>query len=144
MKKLIGISIGLILALSVYAQTNPPLSQYHTITESWAAPVGWNGAGSSTPCSSTVTTYCVNGYTETLTPPNGGGSNAILSVPATSVTEPYAPGGALYCGTWNVSVVANWLDGNGAAVASAPLTGTTVVTCPFTAAPATSLTGKVS
>lgn len=144
MKKILVSLAFLLLAGYSSAQTAPPLSQWHTITEGWAAPVNWNGTGVSLPCSGTVTTYCVDGYTETLTPPSGGGNSAILSVPATSTTEAYAPGGALYCGTWNISVVANWLDGNGIPETSAPLTGTTVVSCPFIAAPATSLTGKVS
>lgn len=127
------------------AQT-PSLSQYHTITEQWGAPASWNGTGVSVPCSASVTTYCVSGYTETLTPPPGSPIGAILLTPS-GVVYSWSPsgGGALYCGTWSVSIVANWLDGSGAPVSSAAITGTTPVPCPFTASPATGpVTGKVS
>jgi hypothetical protein len=131
-----------VCAPPVHAQTTPAESIYHTINESWTAPVSWNGTGPSVPCSATVTTYCVSGYTETLTPPVGVTGTNVLAVTTTSYS--WSPGGALYCGTWTVSVVANWLDGNGVAAVSAPLTGITVVSCPFTASPATGLTSKVS
>lgn len=133
----------LALAGGCYAQTTPPASTYHTIAESWTAPVSWNGTGSSVPCSATVTTYCVSGYTETITPPPGVTGTTVVN--ATTTSYSWAPGGPLYCGTWNISVVANWLDGSGAPAVSAPLTGTTVVSCPFIASPATGpLVGKVS
>jgi hypothetical protein len=131
----------LALVAGCYAQSTPPASTYHTITESWTAPVSWNGTGSSVPCSATVTTYCVASYTETITPPPGVTGTTVLT--ATTTSYAWAPGGLLYCGTWNISVVANWLDGNGNAAVSAPLTGTTIVSCPFTASPATGLTSKV-
>lgn len=142
----ISLSIFLALAAIVLpAQSLPPASIYHTITETWAAPANWNGTGPSIPCSGTVTTlYCVSSYTETLTPPPGVAGSIILTVPGSSVSNPWAPGGALYCGTWSISVVANWIDGTGTPVASAPLTGTTNVACPFTANPATAIKGAVS
>jgi len=130
------------LALSASAQT-PALSQYHTITEQWGAPLSWNGSGSSVPCSANVTSFCVHDYTETLTPPTG----SVVLLTASGTTYSWSPtsGGALYCGTWTVSIVANWLDGSGNPVSSAPLVGSTVVPCPFVASPAVGpVTGKVS
>lgn len=143
MKKLLLFLASFLFLPAVFAQSVPPASQFHTITESWTAPVSWNGTGSSVPCSATITTYCVSSYTETLTPPPGvPGGSVILSV--SGVSNAWAPGGALYCGTWGVSVVANWMDGNGSPASSLPLTGTVAVTCPFTASPATGLSSKVS
>lgn len=129
------------LAIAAHAQT-PAASAFHTITTSWTAPVGWTGSGASAPCSSTVTNFCVSGYTETITPPAGVTGTAIVTMTATSYA--WSPGGALYCGTYNVSIVANWLNGSGVAVASAPVTASAVVSCPFTASPATGLTTKIS
>ena len=129
-------------AASCFAQTAPPASIYHTMTESWTAPLSWSGTGSSVPCSTTLQTYCVSSYTETLTPPQGVTGTIVLTAPTTSYA--WAPGGFLYCGEWTVSVVANWRDGNGAAAVSLPLVGTEVVPCPFTASPATALTNKLS
>lgn len=142
-KVIIALLLAGALSVSVKAQSVPPASAYRTITESWTAPISWTGAGSSVPCSVTVTTYCVSSYTETLTPPPGVTGSNVVTVAATATTNDWTPGGALYCGTWGISVIANWLDGSGQAISSAPLTGTTLVACPFTASPATGLKGSV-
>lgn len=127
---------------AVQAQAAPPLSNFHNIASSWTAPISWNGTGASVPCSATVTTFCVVGYTETFTPPVGVTGTNTLTTTGTSQT--FTPGGALYCGTWGTSVVVNWLDGSGTAAVSAPLAGTVVVACPFNASPATGLKNTVS
>lgn len=140
--------IALLVPTAALAQTTtPPASQYHTITEGWGQPLNWNAAGNAVPCSATLSTYCLSSFTETLTPPPGVSGTVILSVAAGAgpYSNAWTPGGALYCGTWNVSVVANWMDGNGQPAASAPLTGTAVVSCPFTASPAAGpLISKIS
>jgi hypothetical protein len=145
MRKLLLIMLVCAIAPLMHAQT-PPLSTYHTITEQWGAPASWNGTGTSVPCSSTITSFCVSGYTETLTPPPGSPIGPILLTPS-GVVYSWSPsaGGALYCGTWNVSIVANWLDGSGQPVSSSAITGSTIVPCPFTPSPATGpVTGKLS
>jgi hypothetical protein len=149
-KKLLGSFLFLALLLTptaVLAQA-PPVSTSHTITESWTIPISWSGSGLSVGCSVNINTYCVQSYTETITPPTGGGAATVLPVgvgTGNTITNAWTPGGALYCGTWNVSVVANWLDGSGLPSVSAPLVGTVSVTCPFTPSPATGpLVGKVS
>lgn len=144
MKRILFLA-ALLLAFAVAgeAQTTPPASTFHTITTSWNVPASWTGIGLSVPCNlPTVATFCVTGYTQTITSPPGVASTAIVTTTATGYT--WTPGGALYCGTYGLSVVADWLNGSGVAVASAPLAGTVTVSCPFTAAPPTGLTTKVS
>lgn len=141
MRKLLFV-LTLMLPMAALAQAVPPLSQYHTIQENWIAPVSWDGTSSSVPCSVSVNTYCVSSYTETLVPPVG----SAIVLTASGVSYSWSPpnGAALYCGTYQVSIVANWHDGGGNTAVSVPLTGTTVVPCPFTASPVTGLTSKVS
>lgn len=120
-----------LLAGAVHAQAVPAASIYKTLTATWSAPI------SSVPCSATVTTNCVSGYTETITPPAGvTGTTAVTS---TTTSYAWSPGGLLYCGTWGISLVANWLDGSGAAATSAPITASAVAACPFIPNPATAV-----
>ena len=108
-------------------------------------------------CSSGVTTSCLQGYTETLTPPVTGATQATVTSACTgtatlncftgpdangNITGVWSPGGNLFTGTWTVSVVANWLDNTGKAVASAPLTTTVVEAVPFVPSPVTGLSAS--
>lgn len=132
-KKLLILVLVFGLALTGHAQT-PALGTHTGILASWTAPVG-------VACSSSVTTACVKGYTETVTPPAGVPGVNIVSVGLVS-SYTWKPGGNLYCGTWMVSLVANWLDGSGNAVASAPVTATAVEPCPFVPSPVMGLSIK--
>ncbi len=123
------LALAMVAAGSVPAQTLPPASTFHTITYSWGAPAA------SVNCSATVTTSCVSGYTLTVTPPAGVTGNNVFNT--TALTQDFTPGGFLYCGTWNGSVIANWKSDTGASVPSAAISTTTQVACPFKANPAT-------
>jgi hypothetical protein len=61
-------------------------------------------------CSSTVTANCFVGFQLTLTPPTGSGGAAAVVGPATLTptltTYTWRPGGALFYGTWGLSIVA--------------------------------------
>lgn len=142
MKKFLLLTLMLIPFVSA-AQAVPPASSLHTISSTWVAPASWNGSGASVPCSTTVTTFCVVDYSVTITPPSGAPGGSVV-VSASGTSNVWTPGGFLYCGTWNVAVAANWKDGSGTLAVSAPLNGTAVVSCPFTASPATGLVNKVS
>lgn len=144
--------IALAAGLAAEAQT-PPVGSNHGINAAWSQPVGttqWPMVY----CSSTVAASCVQGYTETLTPPAGVPGNVVIpfctgtqtpatascvgatDITGTAIAHAWKPGGALYCGPWGVSVVANWLDSNGNPIASPALTGSLVEPCPFVASPA--------
>jgi hypothetical protein len=82
---------------------------------------------------------CIEGYTETLIDPSG---HTIL-VPTCSLNVTsncigpvsgysWSPGGTLFCGTWQITLATNYLDGNGTAGISAS-SGVVSVTepCPF-------------
>lgn len=135
--KLRGLVVSALLAgatLLAGAQT-PPQGTDTKILTTWTQPPGY------VPCSSTVTSGCITGYTEKLTDPTG----AITTVPTCSATVTtncigpvatytWGPGGNLYCGTWKITLATNYLDGNGAAGISSPPAAVSVVEpCPFVA-----------
>jgi hypothetical protein len=81
----------LAIAFSAYAQAAPASSTFHTLQTAWTAPAG------SVPCSATVKTACVNGYTEVITPPAGvTGTNTVMAL-GSATTASWTPGGTLYC-----------------------------------------------
>lgn len=68
-------------------------------------------------CSSTVTLNCVSGYTLVITPPTGSGAStetvpactpatqtAANCIAAAATSYKWSPGGALYYGTWTLSL----------------------------------------
>jgi hypothetical protein len=139
MKLRLTILAVLLCGSALFATAATPVSnQYTKIVSAWNAP-----ASTYPDCSATVTTYCLSTYTFTATSPTG--SNAILTVanggiPAGgAVSYTYAPGGYLYCGTWGISVTANFIDGSGAGVSSSPVAITLAVPCPLTPSPVTGL-----
>jgi len=82
-------------------------------------------------CSSTVTTNCWKGYQATITPPSGSGG-AVTTINDSTLTNAlttytWRPGGALYYGTWTVSLVAT---GVGSVSNSLPATATVVYNAP--------------
>ena len=128
-----------LVSLSAYGAT-PVSTQYQHIQNTWNAP------NSTYPdCSATVTTSCLSSYTYTATPPAGTGGPAITTVPnggiasGAQVSYLWGPGGFLFCGTWNLSVVANYVDSSGASVSSSAVTATTAVSCPLAPSPVTGL-----
>lgn len=148
MKRILGLLFFgfLFLAAAVAnGQTVPPQGINTGIQVNWTPPTG-------TACSATVTSSCIQGYTETITPPLGApGGNVVIPNCNLAVTTgcigavstyTWKPGGNLYCGNWGISLVVNWLNGSGVAVASTPLTGVTNEPCPFVASPATGMVAK--
>lgn len=159
MKRLLIFLAGLLITSSAIAQGTlpvPPASQNHTVGGHWTAPENDAGTGLAVNCTSyggTATSNCVNGYTVTIIPPAGvPGAAPIVTNCANGATTnclkpgdtgfSWAPGGALYCGNWNYSVVANWLDETGTAVSSLSVTAPApgVAPCPFVASPVTAVT----
>lgn len=128
------LAMGAAMQVQVQAQT-PPAGVNKSIITAWTPPPG-------TLCGTTGTKACLLGYTETLTPPAGVPGVDTVAIGQVA-TFTWSPGGNLYCGTWGISLVANWLDDNGVAAVSAPLTGTVVEPCPFVASPATGLSIKL-
>lgn len=123
--------------VSVQAQTTCP---DHSITVGFNQPVGTTTYPMQY-CSPTLKAACVESYTETLSVP-GTTQTVTQAIPAGStditgafISHTWAPGGTLVCGTWNVSIVANWLDPKGVAIDSAALTGSVTEAVPFVAGP---------
>lgn len=136
MYKALPLALLCLLASLGTAQTLS--NQYQHINNTWNAP------NSTYPdCSTTVLKSCLNTYTYTAVPPSG--STVIATVPNGSilagaqVSYQWGPGSFLVCGTWNLSVVANYIDSTGAVVSSSADTAQTVVPCPLAASPATGL-----
>lgn len=137
---LFGLVAAIALAPFVAHAATPASTQYQHINATWNAP------NSTYPdCSSTVTLNCLNTYTYTLTDPNG--SPSIITVPNGGIAAGglvaynWTPGGYLYCGTWTLSVVANFVDGSSQTVASSADTVNVAVSCPLVASPVTNLKG---
>lgn len=143
-RALLFAALSLCGVLASRAQAAPPLGTDHSIVANWTAPAN------QTPCSSSITKSCLLGYTETITPPVGvSGNNVIpncsasvttscIGAAATSYTWTPVPG-PLYSGTWNVSLVANYLDASGNPVASTAISTTVIEPVPFVAGPAIGL-----
>lgn len=139
----------LMLALSAHGQL---LSVDKTLTANFNQPASTQ-AYPMRYCAASVADTCVNSYTETLVDPTGKSTTIVIpysstDISGTAIAHAYTPAGNLYCGTWGVSVVANWLDPSGKPVDSTALTGSVVAMasggtstnpCPFTGNPATSL-----
>ena len=114
----------LALAPAVLAQTTPVpvLGPANTITVKWTPPPAQSG-------------LTLNGYTVTVTPPLGAttgpvtlaqclaGSTANCIATGAS-TVVWTASGGLYEGSWGISVVANYTNSLGNAVASPPATDT--------------------
>ena len=130
MKKLLAILI-LGLAGSIHAQT---LGTDTGLQISITAPLG-------SQCTTTLLTSCLKGYTATITPPVAGSTPIVVPIGLVS-TYTWRPGGDLYCGTWSISLVANWLNASGVATPSTAVTGTAVEPCPFVASPVTGVSVK--
>lgn len=128
-------------AASAFAATPVASNKYQHISNTWNAP------NSTYPdCTSIGSVACLDTYTFMAAPPAGtGGATSIITVPNGGIAAGgvvsylYGPGGYLYCGTWTVSVVANYRDDAGASVQSSADSATVVVPCPLTASPATNL-----
>lgn len=137
----LGLAAAMALVSLAHAATPPVSNKYQHIYYTWVAP------NSTFPdCSATVTSSCLSNYTLSQTPPSGVAAVTLTiangSVAAGgTVSYVYGPGGFLYCGTWNVSVVANYLDEAGATVPSAAFPATVAVPCPLAASPVTGLLG---
>lgn len=145
----------LFVAAVASAQVAPPAGSDTKITSKWGEPIGTVQWPAQYCAPGSVTTACIQGYTLTLTPPAGVGAAVVIPTCAAGTTATYppcippttgntisyvwSPGGNLYCGTWGVSVAANWLDSSGNAISSAPLEVAVVEPCPFVASPATGL-----
>jgi hypothetical protein len=128
-------------ASAAHAQT---VGVNHAIQAAWIPPSG------AVQCSSTVTTSCLEGYTENLVPPAGQTVSVYVNLQTTPECDPsaspavtqncmasggtgytWAPGGALFCGSWTVSLVANYLDAGGNAATSAAIQASVTEPCPF-------------
>lgn len=135
LKKFILLGV-LAYSLHAYAQV-PAAGVDHGLKATWNSP--------SIYCTTTTTSACIKDYTETITPPTGVTSGVIpLTVTSSSdvsgvVTSSWKPGGTLFCGTWTVSVVANYLNFGGVAATSNPVSTTVLEPCPFVANPVTGL-----
>lgn len=136
LKKVAVLVVALLLALSAHAQT-PGAGTDHGISGSWSAPTGY---------SSTLT---LNGYTATITPPPGVTSSVTVGqcaagattncIASGATTFTWKPGGVIYCGTWTISVVANYTDSVQGPEVSVPLTTTMTEACPLVLSPVTGL-----
>ena len=138
-------------------QATPPVGTATQITVAWAPSLpttAWPA------CSATVSTFCIAGYTGTITSPAGNTVNIPMcssTVTANCIAAGqaissyvYSPGGALYYGTWNLTLqVVAWGATSGTAIANcsssvttgcapAPITGTAVYaqSAPVTVVPA--------
>lgn len=99
----------------------------------WTAPLdSVTNTQPPTLCSGTVTKSCLNNYTATFTSPVTGAGAIAITVASNAVTYTYRPGGKLFCGTWNFTLTANWVDNNGGAEASATVPGTINEPCAVT------------
>lgn len=126
----------LLTPLSVLAQTAS--NQYKHINTAWTAPP--MGGNYYPACSfPTISTQCVNGYQETFTAPQNGGSISVPPCTATVTsnciglvtTYSWTPGGYLYTGTWNIALATAYLDANGAQQYSATVTSSVTVPNPL-------------
>lgn len=135
---LVVLLLMLFAAGTAMAQT-PATGTDHGLSGTWGAPTGY---------SSTLT---LNGYTATITPPTGvtgtitvGQCSSTVTtncIAAAATTFVWKPGGVIYCGTWTISVVADYTDSSGNPQVSAPLTTTVAEACPLVVSPVTGLTG---
>jgi hypothetical protein len=138
MKRIALIVALLLLPTAVLAQT---AGTDHTIKVGFTQP-GDSPGFPMQYCTPTLKTSCVAGYTEKLTDPATANVTTQLimagstDIVGTAITHSWSPGGNLYCGTWGISIVANWFDNKGVAVDSSALTGSVQEPCPFVASPA--------
>ena len=120
-------------ALGCHAQTAS--TQYQHIKTAWTAPTGTFQT-----CSTTVTTGCIKSYVETLTDPTGKATQ--VQIPWGQTSYSWTPGGFLLCGTWNLSLLIDYLDGNGVDTTTAAVSAQVTVSCPFVVSPPSGFSGS--
>lgn len=138
MKKLFLLLAIASLAICAHAQTAS--NQYQHILSTWNVP------NTTLPnCSASVTTNCLSSYTYTATDPYGHPNIVTVGLASTNgvVSYNFGPGGYLWSGTWNLSVVANYLDSTGATATSSATPAQVVVPAPFVPSPPSGLKGTL-
>lgn len=131
----------LFLALASVSLSAQTLSnKYQHIGNTWNAPNSTYPA-----CSATVTSSCLRDYTFTAKDPTGKVNSVTVGLTNTNgvVSYSWGPGGYLYVGSWQTSVVANYLDDTGAVVSTAPLASGVTVPAPFVASPPSGFTSTL-
>ena len=134
MKKiLLGLAIAL-LSIQCMAATNVKATVVKDTATGAYTGINWAWSYTPTPgipnCSTTITTNCFSGFKLTITPPSGsGGSVTISPITLTQGLTSYlwSPGGNLYVGTWNASLVANGVGATTTTPLVSSATTTTVV-----------------
>ena len=124
-------------AVPLHLKAQTASTQYQHIAYSWIQGPTLNVCTTGT----TSPTSCVKDYALTLTDPSGKASSTIkFAYPATSYL--YGPGGFLYCGTWQASLVIEYFDDKGVAQTTTPAINSTQVGCPFVVSPPSGFSGS--
>lgn len=135
MRKLLVSSFLFLCSLMLGAQTLS--TQYKHINSSWNKP------NTTLPDCGSATQTCLRDYTLTIKDPTGKSTDVQVALASgTTVSNSWTPGAFLNCGTYSVSVVANYYDTPNSVVTSSPVSTTTSVSCPITANPPSGLTAS--
>lgn len=125
-----------VLAASTASAQSSPTGADGAIPITWTAPLdSVTGNANPTLCTGAVTLACLSSYTASFQPPVTGLGSTTVTVANNVTAYTWRPGGKLFCGSWSVSLIANWIDNLGHTSPSTAATTTVDEPCTVTTKP---------